>query len=198
MVQWRKAIPYPLVTLFTSTHTAGLPLPFLSPLRLSSAAASLAVFDSYIPSNAMASTSGSAGSGDVNAHFSPYRSLVFVLPMLCHSLTLSRSDGKLYGFICIVTGATQPIGRAIVSELAAHGAAAVYACSVSPKDDFAGLENEVNEQYPNTKFIGYPFKLANEEDTLQLIDDVLNVWGRYRTSTPLNGMTLTMLDLTFT
>lgn len=29
-----------------------------------------------------------------------------------------RSDGKLYGFVCVVTGATQPIGKAIVAELA--------------------------------------------------------------------------------
>lgn len=29
-----------------------------------------------------------------------------------------RSDGKLYGFVCVVTGATQPIGKAIVGELA--------------------------------------------------------------------------------
>jgi hypothetical protein len=34
-------------------------------------------------------------------HFSPY-----------------RSDGKLYGFVCVVTGATQPVGKAIVTELA--------------------------------------------------------------------------------
>ena len=34
-------------------------------------------------------------------HFSPY-----------------RADGKLYGFICVVTGADQPIGAAIVAELA--------------------------------------------------------------------------------
>lgn len=94
-------------------------------------------------------------------HFSPY-----------------RSDGKLYGFVCVVTGATQPVGRSIVTELAAHGAACVYACSSSPKDDYASLEAEVNERFPSTKVIGYPFKLANEEDTLQLIDDVLNSWGR--------------------
>ena len=36
-----------------------------------------------------------------SSHFSPY-----------------RSDGKLYGFVCVVTGATQPIGQAIVGELA--------------------------------------------------------------------------------
>ncbi|EME89333.1 uncharacterized protein MYCFIDRAFT_28874 [Pseudocercospora fijiensis CIRAD86] len=101
-----------------------------------------------------------------------------------------RSDGKLYGFVCIVTGATQPIGRAIVLELAAHGAAAIYACSALAKDDFASLEKEVNNLYPNTKVVGYPFKLANEEDTLQLIDDVLNAWGRldiYVTSSGLLG-----------
>ena len=41
-----------------------------------------------------------------SSHFSPY-----------------RSDGKLYGFVCVVTGATQPIGRAIVAELAGMTAA---------------------------------------------------------------------------
>lgn len=34
-------------------------------------------------------------------HFSPY-----------------RTDGKLYGFVCVVTGADKPIGAAVVSELA--------------------------------------------------------------------------------
>lgn len=63
-------------------------------------------------------------------------------------------------------------------ELAAHGAACVYACSSQPSDDYAALAREVNALYPSTKVIGYPFKLANEEDTLGLIDDVLNAWGR--------------------
>lgn len=34
-------------------------------------------------------------------HFSPY-----------------RADGKLYGFVCVVTGAQQPVGQAIIQELA--------------------------------------------------------------------------------
>lgn len=34
-------------------------------------------------------------------HFSPY-----------------RPDGKLYGFVCVVTGANQPVGGAIAVELA--------------------------------------------------------------------------------
>lgn len=77
-----------------------------------------------------------------------------------------------------MTGATQPVGKAIALELAAHGAACIYACSSTPNDDYASLANEVNKQYPSTKVIGYPFKLANEEDTLSLIDDILNSWGR--------------------
>lgn len=104
-------------------------------------------------------TTGSPANADI--HFSPY-----------------RSDGKLYGFVCVVTGAIQPVGRAIVMELAAHGAACVYACSISPDDDYAGLAEEINKEWPSTKIIGYPCKIANEEDTLGLIDDVLNAWGR--------------------
>lgn len=76
------------------------------------------------------------------------------------------------------------MGKAIVSELAAHGAACVYACSSSPSDDYASVADEVNKQWPSTKVIGYPFKLANEEDTLGLIDDVLNAWGRYADPVP--------------
>lgn len=94
-------------------------------------------------------------------HFSPY-----------------RPDGKLYGFVCIVTGATQPIGKAIALELASHGAACVYACSEASSVEYDALAEEVHSLFPNTKVIGYPYKLANEEDTLALIDDVLNQWGR--------------------
>ncbi|KAF2636330.1 NAD(P)-binding protein [Massarina eburnea CBS 473.64] len=94
-------------------------------------------------------------------HFSPY-----------------RADGKLYGFVCVVTGATQPVGSAIVTELAAHGAACIYACSTSPTDPYEALASNVHAQYPNTKVIGYPYNITSEEDTLVLIDDVLNQWGR--------------------
>lgn len=83
-----------------------------------------------------------------------------------------------YGFVCIVTGATHPIGRAVVHELAAHGAAVVYACSSEPTNNFTSLVDEVKAANPSTKVIGYPFKLADEQGTLALIDDVLNAWGR--------------------
>ncbi|EON61912.1 hypothetical protein W97_01130 [Coniosporium apollinis CBS 100218] len=94
-------------------------------------------------------------------HFSPY-----------------RPDGKLYGFVCVVTGATQPIGKAITTELAAHGAACIYACSESPNESYQQLADEVNKEYPHTKVVGYPYHIGTEEDTLGLIDDVLNSWGR--------------------
>ncbi|KAF2452472.1 hypothetical protein BDY21DRAFT_359288 [Lineolata rhizophorae] len=96
-------------------------------------------------------------------HFSPY-----------------RADGKLYGFVCVVTGATMPIGTAITLELAAHGAACIYACSnpSSPPESYDFLAAEINKNYPNTKIIGYPYRVETEEDTLGLIDDVLNQWGR--------------------
>lgn len=59
----------------------------------------------------------------------------------------------------------------------AHGAACIYACSASPGDNYTELADQVNNEYPNTKVIGYPYGLK-EEDTLTLIDDVLNAWGR--------------------
>jgi len=114
-----------------------------------------------------AAANDSVGNGNPNSrdmdseHFSPY-----------------RSDGKLYGFVCLVTGAAQPVGKAIVQELAAHGAACVYACTDNYNDDFTGLAEEINKQFPNTKVIGYPYKYASEEETLALIDDILNQWGR--------------------
>ncbi|KAI9888484.1 MAG: hypothetical protein M1814_006902 [Vezdaea aestivalis] len=96
-----------------------------------------------------------------SAYFSPY-----------------RPDGKLYGFICVVTGALKPVGKAITLELAAHGAACVYACDVSESSDYDELVSEVEKANPNTKVIGNPLNLASEEATLGLIDDVLNAWGR--------------------
>ncbi|KAE8446418.1 hypothetical protein EG329_012023 [Mollisiaceae sp. DMI_Dod_QoI] len=94
-------------------------------------------------------------------HFSPY-----------------RADGKLYGFVCVVTGAQQPVGHAIVEELAAHGAACIYACDKGMSSSYTALIDAVAKKYPNTKVIGYPFNVAKEEETLGLIDDVLNSWGR--------------------
>lgn len=40
------------------------------------------------------------------------------------------------------------------------------------------LISQVAKDFPNTKVIGYPLNVAKEEETLGLIDDVLNSWGR--------------------
>ncbi|KIV83679.1 hypothetical protein PV11_05681 [Exophiala sideris] len=92
-------------------------------------------------------------------HFSPY-----------------RADGKLYGFVCVVTGANMPVGSAIVTELAAHGAACIYACTTTEQS--SGIQASLLKLYPNTKIIDYPYSISSEQDTLTLIDEALNAWGR--------------------
>ncbi|OAP61818.1 hypothetical protein AYL99_04021 [Fonsecaea erecta] len=92
-------------------------------------------------------------------HFSPY-----------------RTDGKLYGFVCVVTGANMPVGAAIVTELAAHGAACIYACAAT--DQPSNIQADLSKLYPNTKVISYPYSISSEQDTLVLIDEALNAWGR--------------------
>ncbi|KAJ4397224.1 hypothetical protein N0V93_001448 [Gnomoniopsis smithogilvyi] len=90
-----------------------------------------------------------------------------------------RADGKLYGFVCVVTGAAQPVGQAIIYELAAHGAASIYACDkLASPDTYQALTANVTKDHPNTKLIPYPFNIAKEEDTVTLIDEVLNAFGR--------------------
>ncbi|KAK3394134.1 hypothetical protein B0H63DRAFT_517282 [Podospora didyma] len=90
-----------------------------------------------------------------------------------------RQDGKLHGFVCVVTGASQPVGQAIIEELAAHGAASIYACDrAATADMYKDLVDGVNKSHPNTKIIPYPFNVAKEDETLVLIDEVLNAFGR--------------------
>lgn len=58
----------------------------------------------------------------------------------------------------------------------AHGAACIYACTAT--DDPAGLDTALAPAYPNTKIIDYPYSISSEQDTLNLIDEALNAWGR--------------------
>ncbi|KAF1830635.1 NAD(P)-binding protein [Decorospora gaudefroyi] len=80
-----------------------------------------------------------------------------------------RSDGKL------------PVGKAIVTELAA----CIYACSSLPHEPNASA---TTPQHPNTKIINYPYQPTSEQDTLALIDDVLNTWGRLDIWTSSTGL----------
>ncbi|KAF2847593.1 NAD(P)-binding protein [Plenodomus tracheiphilus IPT5] len=105
-------------------------------------------------------------------HFSPY-----------------RADGKLYGFVCVVTGATQPVGVAIVAELAAHGAACIYACSsTSTSAPDEAIYTSITTAHPNTKIITYPYNPTSEESTLSLIDEILNSFGRLDIWTSSTGL----------
>ncbi|KAK3995412.1 hypothetical protein QBC44DRAFT_320348 [Cladorrhinum sp. PSN332] len=90
-----------------------------------------------------------------------------------------RSDGKLYGFVCVVTGASQPVGQAIIEELAAHGAAAIYACDPPPSQQtFTSQISSLASSHPNTKIVPYPFDTTTEDSTLTLIDEILANYGR--------------------
>lgn len=49
------------------------------------------------------------------------------------------------------------------------------ACATHPDSH---MKEELQKQCPETTILGYPLQIANEEDTLGLIDEVLNAWGR--------------------
>jgi len=70
-----------------------------------------------------------------------------------------------------------------VHELAQHGAASIYACS-NPNltsnltTAFESLKEDVAKQSPHTNVIPYPLETSSEPDTLALIDEILNSYGR--------------------
>ncbi|KAL5449661.1 hypothetical protein PMIN06_006786 [Paraphaeosphaeria minitans] len=100
-----------------------------------------------------------------------------------------RSDGKLYGFVCVVTGATQPVGKAMVAELAGIPRRSLHLRVL--KFGFRPLRcprSSIASQFPNTKVIPYPYHPTSEEATLGLIDDVLNAWGRLDVWTSSTGL----------
>ena len=58
----------------------------------------------------------------------------------------------------------------------AHGAACIYTCTSNSSS--SGIAAHVSKTYPNTKVIDYPYSVSSEQDTLTLIDEALNAWGR--------------------
>ena len=80
----------------------------------------------------------------------------------------------------MVTGSLQPIGTAIIEELATHGAACIFACSsaTTPIAAHESLIAALLNSHPNTKVVPYPLDTSSEADTLALIDDILNACGR--------------------
>jgi NAD(P)-dependent dehydrogenase (short-subunit alcohol dehydrogenase family) len=53
----------------------------------------------------------------------------------------------------------------------------IIACSNASSSEFEKLAEEIAKDHLNTRIIGYPY-ITTEEDSLALIDDVLNSWGR--------------------
>jgi NAD(P)-dependent dehydrogenase (short-subunit alcohol dehydrogenase family) len=60
----------------------------------------------------------------------------------------------------------------------AHGAACIYACDKGTSASYTSLISTVASTSPSTKIIGYPFNVAAEDETLTLIDEILNSYGR--------------------
>lgn len=121
---------------------------------------------------------------DTTEDFSPYRpDGKLVSDRVPKASPSYRQEAKLtrykYGFVCVVTGTSQPVGKAIVQELATHGAAAIYACdqptALDADKDFV---DAMSKEHPHTKVIPYPFHIAKEEETVVLIDEVLHAFGR--------------------
>ncbi|BFZ62301.1 hypothetical protein YB2330_003390 [Saitoella coloradoensis] len=88
-------------------------------------------------------------------------------------------QGKLYGFVCVVTAAgnKNSIGYSTVLELAQHGVAVIYAIDTTlPSLD--ALVSTCASTAPNTKILGLELDVNGEQGHLELIDDILNTWGR--------------------
>lgn len=61
---------------------------------------------------------------------------------------------------------------------ASHHSNAPAACDKASNAAYTTLLETLASTSPNTKIIPYPFNVAQEDETLALIDDVLNTWGR--------------------
>ena len=62
--------------------------------------------------------------------------------------------------------------------MAAHGAACIYACHPHTDEPLPSTVGALSNDDVLTKVIPYPLHTTSEPDTLALIDDVLNAWGR--------------------
>ena len=60
----------------------------------------------------------------------------------------------------------------------AHGAACIYACHSHSDQPPPTTVQVPNKDDVATKIIPYPIHITSEPDTLALIDDILNAWGR--------------------
>jgi NAD(P)-dependent dehydrogenase (short-subunit alcohol dehydrogenase family) len=78
--------------------------------------------------------------------------------------------------VCVVTGATMGIGRAIAERMAEQGAKLIV---TSRNEQHAGdLADDLNSRYGTDTARGFPFTLANRDDVDRLAEKALAQWGR--------------------
>ncbi|HEY3654722.1 MAG TPA: SDR family oxidoreductase [Steroidobacteraceae bacterium] len=82
----------------------------------------------------------------------------------------------LSGRVCVVTGSTDGIGRAIVERMVEHGASVVVT-SRSERRAMA-LANDLNARYGREAATGVAFTLAHRDDVDRLVERSLQRWGR--------------------
>lgn len=89
--------------------------------------------------------------------------------------------------LCFCPGGSVAVTRLVVKRThthcpIAHGAACIYACHMHSEDPppstAAPPLKSHDASEPVTKIIPYPLHTSSESDTLALIDDILNAWGR--------------------
>ncbi|KAK4681669.1 hypothetical protein QC764_109445 [Podospora pseudoanserina] len=85
-----------------------------------------------------------------------------------------REDGKLYGFVCVVTGASHPIGQAIIQDMrpppSSNTTTTAQSTSLPPLP--------LPPPHKNNPLPHFPPSPAIEHETLALIDEILASFGR--------------------
>jgi NAD(P)-dependent dehydrogenase (short-subunit alcohol dehydrogenase family) len=81
--------------------------------------------------------------------------------------------------ICVVTGGTKGIGRTTAERMIEHGAQVALTSRFA--DDAKKRARELNDKYGEDRAYGVPFDLADRNQGRELIDKVVQKWGRIDT-----------------
>jgi NAD(P)-dependent dehydrogenase (short-subunit alcohol dehydrogenase family) len=82
----------------------------------------------------------------------------------------------LTGRVCVVTGSTKGIGRAIVERMAEEGANVVVTSRTEA--DAVALADRLNSQFERRMASGVGFDLAKRDDIDRLVQHAVDSWGR--------------------